>query len=694
MAPIAKTRCVSIAVSAMVLQSLTTRTLRGSYEWIHEVTMNTTRLACTFAILSLGFLAASCSDATQPAPIDTRQSAILNGSAETGWDAVGALTEVLPGQGYVGSFCTATAVASHWVLTSAACLDTNLRTPKTTFFYVGVDANPDSPSGPASGSLHAVDAFYPHASFDPQSGAHNIALAHLIEPIAGSSLPISPHSMTSSDEGVSLLWVGFGETDGSPLTGGGVKRSANMPILHVDWQAFSSQYGSTGICIGDLGGPALRQLSGNWYVVGVNASLFSPYQDPCQGSYLHMRVDAHEPWITQTMADADPSCMANPSLCHCSAACQSSGACDNTLCHVSSCSDVYDCSTGCGSSDDECLLDCYLTGTDAARAAYDGFYACATQNCSSASDLQACMQNQCASELEACFPVAVGTLTCEQVYQCVIDCSGDTACVSACHGSGTIDAQQQFDAMLTCFDDHCAGLPDDEWLACIDTSCATELEACMPSQACDLTGGDCPAGTACYPTAGGGADCVTSDDLALGAECDPAIDDHLPCGDGLICLGDGNDGTCEQFCMEDSDCSGSDVCEKPVFASLPDVGVCGPNEGQDGGVDGGAGAAGSAGSAGAGGTGGAAGSAGTGGSAAAGGTAGTGGDTADAAAGTGGTGDVGGSGGSPGSTADNSNEDDDGGCGCRVGGVSTQSSAWPWLAAGLFLLRRRIRRLS
>ncbi len=140
----------------------------------------------------MGMGAVSCSDHATPVDTSRSNSPIVNGSVESGWVAVGALTELVPGLGIAGAHCTATAVHASWVLTSASCLEEH--DPKSTLLYVGENANPDDTGRPASGSLHSVDAFYPNPGFEPQTGMHNIALVHLAQPLPGAVAPVPPSS--------------------------------------------------------------------------------------------------------------------------------------------------------------------------------------------------------------------------------------------------------------------------------------------------------------------------------------------------------------------------------------------------------------------------------------------------------------------------------------------------------------------
>jgi hypothetical protein len=101
---------------------------------------------------------------------------------------------------------------------------------------------------------------------------------------------------------------------------------------------------------------------------------------------------------------------------------------------------------------------------------------------------------------------------------------------------------------------------------------------------CNLTGNECPAGQACYPTTSGENDCFPSDRLGAGASCDPEVAnwDIIPCDDGLICVGvGGGRGECFEFCNSEGDCGADQDCDAPIFRDIPDVGICVPCEDGD-----------------------------------------------------------------------------------------------------------------
>jgi len=498
---------------------------------------------------------------------------IVGGTAETGWPAVGAMTATFPGYGYYGSYCSGTLIAPQWVLTAAHCIVSTEDLPldnATVQFYIGANANDAS-----TGRLVTVDYRVAHPDYDPADPEvnHDIGLAHLATPVADvTPLPIQTTTFQESWVGTDAFYVGFGINNPSQGTGGGVKRSAYIPIEGLASTVYYSQYDGQGVCFGDSGGPGLYQASGTWRVIGVNSAVDS---DDCNGYGIHTRVDWYAPWVAQTMGAELPDCNEVADMCACPEACGAGGLCDNAVCATATCAEAYDCMVNCG-EDQACLTGCYYDAGPEGRAQLDALFQCLDTNCGSASDYQACAESKCATQIDACFAIGTGELTCAEVYDCFYGCAqDDNACVNACYGQGSSEAQSQVMGLSQCLNQYCASqTTNDGFMDCLAANCIDPYYACFPPADCDLVGGDCAAGTACYPTGSGRTDCYPSDEARLGAPCDPTLADRLACDDGLICLGEGSAGVCEQFCFDDAPCGEGRACEIPVFESLQDIGVC------------------------------------------------------------------------------------------------------------------------
>jgi len=246
-----------------------------------------------------------------------------------------------------------------------------------------------------------------------------------------------------------------------------------------------------------------------------------------------------------------------------------------------SCAQVYDCIFECPANDNACGFACYENGTAQAQTQYDAMQDCLSTNCGSLNGdaFQTCAVDNCSTQIETCLPPVYGNATCEEVQDCYGACpDGDQDCINTCYETGTQNAQTALNDMGQCFNQFCPNLSGDAFLTCVYDNCGTQIDTCFPPANCNVSGGECGAGLACYPTASGATDCFPSDEAAEGAACTPPTDasTNLPCDDGLICFNPGGGaGTCEGMCTLDSHCDPGFECVKPLFSDNADIGLCG-----------------------------------------------------------------------------------------------------------------------
>ncbi len=156
-----------------------------------------------------------------------------------------------------------------------------------------------------------------------------------------------------------------------------------------------------------------------------------------------------------------------------------------------------------------------------------------------------------------------------------LTCFGDSGGATLMDMSGT---EKLIGVNSAVGDDYCSSYGVSVRVDIYDTWIANTMSGGGPVE-CDITGGDC-GNDVCYPVEVDANQCLPSDGLGLGQQCNADSStwvDALPCGDGLICLqvsDNVNDGRCFAFCLQDNDCGATEYCEIPIFQDVDDIGVC------------------------------------------------------------------------------------------------------------------------
>ena len=136
-----------------------------------------------------------------------------------------------------------------------------------------------------------MDRFVVHPGYDESNLRDDIALMHLSDPVSGVAVYDYNEYNLNQYVGSSVLYVGYGASNGRTQTGSGVKRSTNISIGQVQQLQYVSQFNGSGTCFGDSGGPDLLNIQGQLRIVGVNSAVAGNV--PCEEYFISTRVDSY-----------------------------------------------------------------------------------------------------------------------------------------------------------------------------------------------------------------------------------------------------------------------------------------------------------------------------------------------------------------------------------------------------------------
>ena len=209
-------------------------------------------------------------------------SAIINGTFDTGTEAVGVVTDG------VTAMNSAVLIDPWWVLTSA----TFATAVTDGWFAVGQDcAAPDS--------TYPFSVIFPHPGFYPDSGADDLALIRLAVPVAGVT-PIATVTASAPTIGAQVRYVGYGATSTSDFDN--TRRHSCVNVVDfVGPTTFMTSYDGAGPYFGDGGGPALLSADGVTRVVGIIAATSLDGM----GVTMATRVSSYAAFIADVM-EANP----------------------------------------------------------------------------------------------------------------------------------------------------------------------------------------------------------------------------------------------------------------------------------------------------------------------------------------------------------------------------------------------------
>jgi uncharacterized membrane protein YgcG len=226
--------------------------------------------------------------------LSTQVSAIRGGSVESGDPAVAALSAF-----GVYSYCTATLISHHTLLTAGHCdLEDD---------GVDMEAEFGADADDAAQSI-AITRVKTHPMYTDEGKPYDLALMKLdADPVGIAPLPLNGAPLTAADVGRAIRHVGFGATDDSS-DGVGIKRAVSYSLNRVEGMLIYSGAPGKQSCDGDSGGPGLMMAGaqGTEAIVGVVSD--GPDCELSEDGWDD-RIDLVKDWILQTVSawDAPPT---------------------------------------------------------------------------------------------------------------------------------------------------------------------------------------------------------------------------------------------------------------------------------------------------------------------------------------------------------------------------------------------------
>lgn len=201
--------------------------------------------------------------------------------------------------------CSGTLISRHIVLTAAHCIGSDVENMK-------VLLGPNLNDGKAI--IIDVDKMQVHEFFAPLSKTDrsDIALLYFKTELPADYKPIA---LPPADDKLSALdnlyLVGYGDTDYQKNNSGILRmvnrKGAEVQVGQPEFQMDVSN--GRGTCVGDSGGPVLRERNGKMVLVGMDSAAIynidpvthKPKQNPCRHRSIFTKVSYFLPWIQTTL---------------------------------------------------------------------------------------------------------------------------------------------------------------------------------------------------------------------------------------------------------------------------------------------------------------------------------------------------------------------------------------------------------
>lgn len=232
-----------------------------------------------FAMIVLGVSGCAAEASQSQEEAESSASEIVGGTTTTAHPAVGAIVD------NGGPFCTGTVVAPRVVVTAAHCLE-GVTSPNQIGFALG-------PNAFRPQKVILVSAATVHPQYDARNIRNDIAVLRLASDAGVTPVPIATKAPVV---GQSLVFVGYGMSNGRTGAGFGTKRQVTMKIAQLGATQFAYAEANKNTCGGDSGGPAFAtDANGALSVAGVTS-----YGDATCVQYgVDTRTDVYGAFVKQ-----------------------------------------------------------------------------------------------------------------------------------------------------------------------------------------------------------------------------------------------------------------------------------------------------------------------------------------------------------------------------------------------------------
>jgi secreted trypsin-like serine protease len=253
----------------------------------------------TFVVGTLSIVAAAlvgCSQSAAPqAEAQNASVTHIIGGQEDAVDQAVVAVLVFDDSGKGGE-CTGEIVAANFVLTAAHCVSASALgfTPTNAKILTSSKI-----STATQNDTLAVADLIPHPSYDPTTGANDIALIKLSQPTSIKPLAYNHGGMDGMD-GAAVRAVGYGRTVDTDSSSADAKKTAAFTVTDIQNGDFLLQSPDASQCHGDSGGPVIATIDQQDLIIGIGWRTVRD-DGSCSEGVRDTRVDNLAPWLDSVL---------------------------------------------------------------------------------------------------------------------------------------------------------------------------------------------------------------------------------------------------------------------------------------------------------------------------------------------------------------------------------------------------------